>query len=292
MRKIQAWIRLLLGFSQTEANAFIILLPLMSIVIISEPVYQTYFMSNKPDDFREAERLDSLIATWDYAEKTDSVVLFSFDPNKASAQDLTKLGIPSRTAQGIVNYRNKGGKFNVKSDLKKMYGLDTNVYTTLLPYIVLPEKTDKKNQAKKEFKKEAKKQFEKFDLNLADTTQLKTIYGIGPVIARRIAAYRSTLGGFIMFDQLHEVWGLDSTIVRRLSEKTVIAAGFTPDKLPLNHCSEQELGRHPYIRTKLARAIVNYRFQHGNFKSVDDLAKIAIVDEKILHRIKPYITLD
>lgn len=287
MRKIKAWIRLMLGFSQTETNAFVILLPLMLIVIISEPVYRTYFVYNKPDNLLDAKQLDSLVATWDYPleKKTDSIVLFAFDPNKASQEQLTSLGIPSRTASGIINYRNKGGKFKIKTDLKKIYGLDTNIYLSLVPYIRLPDKLTTT-------KKREKKQVKAFDINLADTTQLKSVYGIGPVIARRIAAYRSSLGGFIMFDQLYEVWGLDSTIVRRLADRTVIAAGFTPTKLPINHCSEQELARHPYIRTKLAGAIVKYRFQHGKFGAVDDLRKIAIVDEKAFQRIAPYITLD
>ncbi|HMJ71440.1 MAG TPA: helix-hairpin-helix domain-containing protein [Cyclobacteriaceae bacterium] len=290
MRKIKAWIRLLLGFSQTETNAFIILLPLMFIVIISEPVYRTYFMYNKPGDIQDTKRLDSLIATWDWPDgkKRDSVVLFAFDPNTATKEELTQLGIPSRTASGIINYRNKGGRFKAKSDLKKMYGLDTNVYASLVPHIRLPERSNTIHRSSKP----AKKQVEKFDLNLADTTQLKSIYGIGPVIARRITSYKSSLGGFIMLDQLYEVWGLDSATVRRLSEKTVIAPGFMPNKLPINHCGEQELARHPYIRTKLARAIVNYRFQHGNFAAVDDLTKIAGVDEKAFHRIKPYITIE
>ncbi|MEJ0032898.1 MAG: helix-hairpin-helix domain-containing protein [Bacteroidota bacterium] len=136
-------------------------------------------------------------------------------------------------------------------------------------------------------------QLKKFDLNLADTTQLKTIYGIGPVIAKRIITYRTNLGGFILKDQLYENMGI--RIPRWSSAwliKSVIAPDFTPNKLAINRCSEQELAHHPYVRTKLARAIVNYRFQHGNFASIDDLKKIEIMEEKILLRIKPYITLD
>jgi DNA uptake protein ComE-like DNA-binding protein len=232
MKKIIAFIRLTLGFSQTESNAFVILLPLMLIVIISEPVYQTYFLSNKPDEFQDARKLDSLIATWDWPEKTTE------NQSKPVERNVVK-----RAASRLP-------------------------------------------------RKPAPRQFEKFDLNTADTATLKTVYGIGPVIARRIALYRENLGGFIMFEQLHEVWGLDSTVVRRLSEKSVIAPGFTPAKLSINHCGEQDLARHPYIRTKLARAIVRYRLQHGNFGSPDDLQNIAVVDEKALRRIKPYITID
>lgn len=231
MRRIRVLIRFLFGFSATETNAFLVLLPLMLIVIVSEPVYQTFFMSNNPDDLQDRKTADSLIAIWQVPEKK---------------------------------------KENRTTFIKRDY------FKT------------------KKFVREprAKKQQQKFDLNLADTTQLKTIYGIGPVIARRIVTYRTNLGGFVGFDQLREVWGLDSTVVARLTEKSVIAADFTPNKLAINHCSEQELARHPYLRTKLARAIVNYRLQHGSFTSVDDLKKINIMEEKVFLRIKPYINLD
>lgn len=234
MRRIKAFLRLVFGFSSTETNAFVVLLPLMLIVVVSAPVYRTFFMSNYPDDFKEQAELDSVVASWIWVETKKE--------NRADSSS----GLPFK----------KGKKVFEK------------------PY------------------KPPRKQQEKFDLNLADTTQLKSIYGIGPVIARRIVAYRSSLGGFIMHGQLYEVWGLDSTVVSRLADKSVIAPDFTPVKLPINHCGEQELARHPYLRTKLARAIVSYRLQHGSFQAVDDLTKIAALDEKAFQRIKPYIRLD
>jgi DNA uptake protein ComE-like DNA-binding protein len=238
MTRIKALIRFLFRFSRTETNAFLILLPLMLIIIVSEPVYQTYFMSNNPDDVADQAMLDSIVATWETPKKirTDSV-----------------LRIP---------YKKK--KFSRTHDNTR-------------PFFS---------------RKDSKVQSPKFDLNLADTTQLKSIYGIGPVIAQRIITYRTNLGGFISTDQLYEVWGLDSTVVGRLTAKSVIAPDFMPNKLAINHCSEQELAHHPYVRTKLARAIVNYRLQHGNFASPDALKKIEIMEEKAFLRIERYITLD
>jgi DNA uptake protein ComE-like DNA-binding protein len=229
MRRIKVFLRLIFGFSATETNAFLVLLPLMLIVITAEPVYQTYFMSKEPDNFQDRKEIDSLIAIW---------------------------RVPKEKKENKTRFVKKfAPRFKPR-------------------------------------KQEAKKQHPKFDLNSADTTQLKTIYGIGTVIARRIVTYRSNLGGFIEFNQLYEVWGLDSTVVVRLAEKSVIAPDFTPNKLAINRCSEQELARHPYVRTKVARAIVNYRLQHGDFVSTDDLRKINIIEEKIFLRIEPYITLD
>jgi len=231
MNRIRVFIRFLFGFSRTESNAFLILLPLMLIVIIAEPVYQTYFRSNKPDNFQDRKLVDSLLATWKVPEEK---------------------------------------KRENKTRLVKKFS---------------PHPTFKKQ-------KSTKQQQPKFDINTADTSQLKDVYGIGTTLARRIVTYRSNLGGFIAFSQLYEVWGLDSTVVVRLAEKSVIAPGFMPTKLAINRCSEQELARHPYLRNKIARAIVNYRLQHGNFVTTDDLRKINIIEEKIFLRIEPYITLD
>jgi competence ComEA-like helix-hairpin-helix protein len=247
MRRIKAILRLVFGFSSTETNAFIVLLPLMLIVIASEPVYRTYFMSNNPDDLLVQAKLDSIVATWVWEEK--------------KSENMTD------SSSGF-SYKNK--KQFSKKPYKPFKSFTTKSSTT---------KTQKSPQPK-------------FDLNLADTVQLKSIYGIGPVIARRIITYRSSLGGFIMHEQLYEVWGLDSTVVSRLTDKSVITPDFTPNKLAINHCGEQELARHPYLRTKLARAIVNYRLQHGSFEAVEDLTKIAAIDEKAFQRIKPYIRLD
>lgn len=292
MKKIRAYIRLVFGFSQTETNAFLLLLPLMLIVITAEPVYQTWLMSGKPDNFVHIKKLDSLSIR--PAESIKPVQLFSFDPNKATEEQLTSLGIPPKTAAGIINYRNKGGQFRVKADLRKMYGLDTSVYNQLQSFILLPEQQSHvvKQNYQRSRNTAPKKEETAFDLNTADTTQLKSVYGIGPTLAKRIVTYRDNLGGFIDVRQLYEVWGLDSAVVMRLAGRSVVAPGFMPNRLSINRSSEQELARHPYIRTKLARAIVNYRFQHGNFVVIEDLNKISLIDEKAFLRIKPYTILE
>ncbi len=272
MLRIKAWIRVVFGFSQTETNAFIILLPLMLLIILSEPVYQTYLMSYKPDNLRDHHVLDSLLSAWQWDDTTSTRPatlttadtrsahsLFAFDPNMATEEQFAELGIPKRVASGIMKYRNKGGKFRIRRDFRKVYGLDSPLYLKLKPFIQLPEAYPR-DTSRFVVRSEIPKVAKTFDLNFADTTQLATIYGIGPATARRIVNYRTALGGFLSHNQLHEVWGMDSSVVRRLAEKTVIEADFTPEKLAINQKNEQELGRHPYIRTKLARAIVNYRF--------------------------------
>ena len=71
---------------------------------------------------------------------------FPFDPNDISLDSLQLLGFSRKQAQTILNYRNKGGKFCQKKDFAKMYVVDSAMYTSLAPYILLPDKYSTPNK--------------------------------------------------------------------------------------------------------------------------------------------------
>ncbi len=297
MQRLQTWIRNYFGFSRTETNAFLILLPLMVLLIFSEPAYQFWFVRQPQDFLKEKKELDSLIATWKWDEQ-DSVIyrttkkkLFSFDPNRVSKEELMELGFNTSLASRIVNYRLKGGKFVQRKDLMKIYGMDSVLYQGLIPFIELPTEPLKENVVRK-FEPKEKIILAKFDLNSADTTQLIKIYGIGSNLSERIVTYRGKLGGFVSYAQLKEIYRLDSTVIIELKKKSFIEENFQPKLININVASEQELAAHPYIKFKIAKAITAYRFQHGTFQSVEDVKKIALMDESKFQKIKPYLSIN
>ena len=59
-------------------------------------------------------------------------------------------------------------------------------------------------------------------------------------------------------------------------------------RINLNTVTEEELKMHPYFKFKVARVIVNYRNQHGNYKNFNELLNIKIINDSILNRIKIY----
>ncbi|MBN8653013.1 MAG: helix-hairpin-helix domain-containing protein [Cytophagales bacterium] len=297
INRLRSWTRAFFGISTREANGLIILLPMLLVSVFIIPAYHQW-QSKQPIDFSENQRkLDSLLAHW--PEKKDSlqtpkrITRFAFDPNTASLAQFDSLGFPEFLAQRIHNYRSKNGKFKVKTDLLKLYGMDTAFYNQVAPYILLPDQQVAANP-KKETPKTvvAESKPEKFDLNLADSTQLTKIYGIGAKLSARIINYRNRLGGFISITQLQEVYGLDSTVINRLEKKYFIDTAFQPKRIILNQASEKELGSHPYIKYPLAKAITTYRFQHGNFNALEDVKKIALVDETFYTKILPYLSLN
>jgi len=110
MSRLRAWIRSFFGFSRTETNAFLILLPLMVLLIFSEPAYRYWFVRQPQDFSKEKKELDSLMATWKW-ETSDSGVrttshekLFYFNPNQATRADLVELGLERTIEQKKVTY--------------------------------------------------------------------------------------------------------------------------------------------------------------------------------------------
>ncbi len=132
----------------------------------------------------------------------------------------------------------------------------------------------------------------KFDLNTADTTTLKQIRGIGPTLSARIVKYRELLGGFTHKNQLKEVYGLKDSVLLALDTLTFLNQQQELALIAINILNEYELSKHPYIDKKLAKAIVNYRYQHGAIQQAADLYKMHLIDSLKVKRLVPYLNFN
>jgi competence protein ComEA len=299
MNFLRQWIRSVFGFSGNEINGFLILIPFTMVLVLSEPLYRRWVSPAERQYREDALELDSLMkvlnahharSEQESPEQTD-ITRFPFDPNTAEIDELVQVGLPEHLANRIAAYRQKGGVFRVKSDLMKIYGLDSALYNQLYEYIRLPSRRLVHNSRDRAGAKAAprKRSQERFDINTADTTVLKAVYGIGTTLAARIVKFRDGLGGFVSAQQLNEVYGLDSTVVKRLKDVCFIDPDFIPEKININTADEETLSKHPYIRYNLARAIVTYRYQHGDFATVTDIKNLWTLKPENLERLLPYL---
>jgi competence protein ComEA len=233
-------------------------------------------------------------------DKNFTGTMFYFDPNTLSADGWRKLGVKDKTIEGMQHYIAKGGRFKHPDDLKKVWGLRDDEKERLIPYARIAG-TQEKNYSNnysssyKPYEPYEKKAYEKkpiamVDINSGDSAAYDALPGIGGGFSRRILKFREKLGGFYKVEQVAETFGLPDSTFQKIKPYLKIN-GDNIRKINLNTCVEEELKVHPYIRWQLAKVIMEYKKQHGNYKSVEDLKKIMVINEEIYNKISPYLSL-
>lgn len=212
----------------------------------------------------------------------------NFDPNLLQASDWIKFGLSERQSQSIANYLAKGGKFRVKSDLKKIYGMRMEIYSRLESHILLPDSLEKPKHENTRQDPKSKS----LDINQADSVQLEKLRGVGFTLASRIIKYRNKLGGFVSIDQLKEVWGLNDTLYRLISTQISVQNRFPLRQVDINLDVPETMSQHPYVGKKLAGLIANYRSQHGPFKSIDEIRNLPLLTDEMFRKLAPYLKAD
>jgi competence protein ComEA len=315
MKKLRYLIRRYFGFSQREVNGFLWLITIM-VLLIAAPFLFNKFYNPKPHytSATDQQILDSLVAQLESNQPEPSHQkrfynvpdgIQPFNPNQLTQTDWQNLGMPPYMAQRILNYRKKVGDFTYKAEFGKIYGLPDSVFQKLYPYIQLPTTQPEKYKRNPSYagssrpmpdwnsNRPAKEKFilAPFNINAADTTQLKQIRGIGSKLSARIIKYRNSLGGFTAVEQLKEVYGLQPEIIDSLHKYTFVPKVYSPQKLNLNTTTVDELKAHPYISSNTARLLVAYREQHGAYQQLEDIKNIKTITQELYDKLKPYLEI-
>jgi DNA uptake protein ComE-like DNA-binding protein len=230
--------------------------------------------------------------------------LFPFDPNTASPQQWLQLGIKEKTVRTIQRYLSKGGSFRKPEDLQRIYGLRQQDYLRLKPYVRIANhardtarllsRRDSFERSREAFPgprpgKERKTPI--IELNSMDTSVLILLPGIGSRLAKRILNFRDRLGGFYAVEQVGETYGLPDSTFQKI--RPFLILGNEPvHKININLADEAALKQHPYFSWAQARAVVEYRQQHGPFQRVEDLAGVGAILPGQIKRLIPYLSID
>ena len=85
-----------------------------------------------------------------------------------------------------------------------------------------------------------------------------------------------------------------SLSVAKTSESSSLRSieGKIATKININTAEVKTLATLKGIGPKKAQSIVDYRKEHGHFKSIDDITAIPGINKKLFDKIKPYITTD
>lgn len=321
MKKLQKFLQEAFSFTQNEARGSLLLLLLLIVFVVLMNISDVIFVGSPPEiTIEQIQKLDSSITILDkrtntkyYASsKKTSTKKFPFDPNTSSVPTLISLGFPPYLAERIEKYRNKGGKFKKAEDLQKIYGFPPSLWNELAPFMQFNASSTSVNssyQQNQTFNSTQKNQTNltsneqqvaavierpnsksktiRFDLNTADTTQLKLLPGIGSGYAKRIIAFREKLGGFLHVEQVSETYQLSELAVQSITEQCIIQKEIR--KISINKIDKIT---HPYLTYAQANSLISYRKQHGFYKSEQDLRAVKTLDENTIQRILPYLSFD
>lgn len=292
-KKIKSGWKEYLTLSMRERRGLTILLSILVFQLIFLIYLNSVNLEYPFPDFDTVKRIDAEIRKEDrQLLKINSLPvteLSLFNPNQLPIQKWISLGLSEKQANSVLNYIKKGGSFKTKKDVKKIYGMNDNLYASIFPFIDLPDSLVYKNYS---YKKYDKPKLKILEINTADSIELEKLKGIGPTLASRIVRYRDKLGGFIDIQQLKEVWGLNDTLFQLIIKQVQLKNSFELRYLYLNSDSFPAFANHPYVGRKLAGLIVNYRKQHFKFEKLEELRNLPLLTDEIFRKLAPYLKVD
>ncbi|MFN8310295.1 MAG: helix-hairpin-helix domain-containing protein [Chitinophagales bacterium] len=302
-------------FTKTEQRGIITLL-LLSVVILIFPRAFHYF---SPPTIRQPsaaflEQVSELETAYEVAKQHSNKSIASsvytlhfFDPNQLNQDDWKALGLSEKQAISIEKFKSKGGRFYKPEDIRKLYALTPSQKEKLLPYVRIAETEtmNKSNRGASRLSNDsvhhsfqpssryavAATRAGHLDINTADSAAFEHLRGIGPTIASRIIAYRSALGGFVAIKQLKEVYGIRDSVYEMIRPQlTVNRDSIRP--IYLNRADYETLRKHPYIKGWIAKWMLSYRKNNGDFHQPEEVLRITGVNDSIFRKMLPYLRTD
>lgn len=250
---------------------------------------------------------------------------FPFDPNTADSTTLLRLGLSPWQVRSIYRYRAKHGRYHTPDDFKRLPGMTNEQWERLRPCVRIAKEFQYVTPTPKSFPKEEGKRTigeirkeeinrentgarerdtvrkathtegrypggpkllpgQTVDISTADTAQLKMIPGIASKRAARIVAYRTKLGGFVSIEQAMEATEMPDSVLKYMT-----VSSLPVQKINVNKLSVQQLMKHPYLNFYKAKAINEYRLNHGDLHSIEELSRLEGFRPTDIERLQPYI---
>lgn len=295
-------------FTRSERNGFIILIFLIIILIATKQILPV-LLSKKTIDYSEwdeeiVEFEKALLYTKDHSDRKgnaaeyysslyDTITLYHFDPNTMSKEQWMSFGLSEKQTNTILKYRAKGGKFYRKEDLKKIYTISDTQYEYLAPYITISGNIGEKDTGKyaaSDNKTQIISTKSMIELNSADSIQLLSLPGIGPVFAGRIIKYRNLLGGYYNKEQLLEVYYFTQENLNTIYDAIKVDTSKI-FKIDLNTATYFQFIKHPYLNKFQVNSILAYRDYVGRINNMNELSDSNILDGEVYHQLTPYLQI-
>lgn len=279
---------------QQQSGIFFLLL----FIILLQCVY--FFVDFTPGNIQDTDQKEWIA----FQHKIDSLKhieaenqkpkRYPFNPNYITDYKGYTLGMSTAEIDRLLRYRSSGKFVNSAEAFQQVTKISDSLLKAIAPYFKFPDWVISKNQTVKDKPKtkrlpNAAHSKTRSDINTVTAQELKAVKGIGEVLSERIIKFRERLGGFLTDEQLYDVYGLSGEVAAKVLQRYTVLDPPQIQKININTASVKELSAMVYIRYKMAKAIVAYREDVGEIKSLEELTKIQDFPIEKIDRIKLYL---
>ncbi len=228
------------------------------------------------------QEIDSLKQLKLAAKKTK---IYPFNPSFLTDFKGYQLGLSTEEIDRLLSHRANGKYINSTKEFQQITKISDSLLAVILPYFKFPDWVTNKNESKSniqtypanteyQVKIETPKKTTIKGLNSATAKDLQSINGIGEKLSERIIKYRSKLGGFLLDEQLYEVYYLDAEIATKILERFKVIEKPLIKKTNVNTATFKEVLSIVYIDYTLTKKIFEYRDEVAEIQSLDELKEI------------------
>jgi competence protein ComEA len=317
-------------YTRSERNGVLLLIAFSMAIILFPKLYRAFRKPTEAINFTDFEKA---IASFDRSKESDTegsyfgngkqnISLFGFNPNTASLDELTQLGLSPRIATTLIHYRERGGQFRRREDFRKVYGITPIDYDRLKDYIELENETPswKKEGNETGFRKEAsfgnKPQvavnLKPFDPNTATESDLLGL-GLDEKTVKNLLKYRENKGIFHKKEDLKKLYSFSDIDFIRIEKfiqiadnqsvgnerllrdsKELVNKNFEKKHstvIDINQATHEDLLELRGIGATFAARIINQRDKIGGFATLEQLKEVYGLPDSTLQNIAPYLKL-
>ena len=222
--------------------------------------------------------------------------------NTATKQEFQQLpGIGEVLSERIIRFREAKGGFADPSEIQKVYKLPDSTFQKIHPYLYMESREKEISKGDSPPPKEriphektrikALTLSTPVNINSADTTQWQQLPGIGPVLAKRIVAYRKIIGFFSQVGYLAKVYGLSQEKIAPLLPYLRVGSLTAYKKEDLNMLPEWKLKKYPFWTEVELNAFLLWKKKIRRVDSWQEIKSSQTVSPKTLAQLQTYFHL-
>lgn len=281
-------------FTKQERSGIFFLLLILILVQVGYYVYRNATIGESKVMVLDTETQAEISRLKQNVLEKDTVRIYPFNPNFITDYKGYSLGLSLQEIDRLHAFRANNTYVNSAAEFQQVTMVSDSLLAVLAPYFKFPDWVSRKTSVKprKQNRSDKVKAVVKVaDLNTATAEDLRIINGIGETLAARIIKFRDRLGGFLIDDQLSDVYGLKPEVVKRTLLHFSVLKIPEIEKIDINTASVDELAQLVYIQKSVAYDIVAYRERNGGINSFDELLEIERFPADRINRIALYLFL-